>query len=382
MAITPPDKIPTWATNETNNSDPGAAKQAAGWSTNEAPSSGHINWLLNGMGGFIELFANTLKPQMAFWNTDFTANSPFGSITTYHITYLDTFQKWYAVTLQSGAAKAYESTDGVTWGSAKTLKASGASGISQWAEDGTNLYVAVDDTVYSSTGAVASLSSDSTFADITAVVGLTWDETNGVLIGAGAGPSFDRIETKNGAGSWTVRTTVATSTVVSLATNSSGKSVCTTDASEVFYTVNPEGGTWSTSTPPSILGGIIWSPSVGVFVATNSAHSMYFSDTGASFTDSGFDAYQIIENGEFLYAIGDKTTQDGEMRAYKQFQPSNAAVNHFDFATVGFRDYNNESDNAASSFYSANTFQGGQGRMVWLWDTGEKLAVSRFGASS
>lgn len=70
-----PTQVIGWATSDVNNVDPGVSLKSTGWPTDAIVTSGNLNWMLWGIGLWIQYLAGLLNETLQIPGTDFVAYS-------------------------------------------------------------------------------------------------------------------------------------------------------------------------------------------------------------------------------------------------------------------------------------------------------------------
>ena len=303
MATTPPTQIPTWGTDEINNTDPGAAKQATGWAVNEVPSSGHINWLLNGLGSAADFVTKVMAPYIAHSNRVYTGSVVWDTAPDRHRSnYLADTGQHYVINMNTaGVTNVYVSADGITWGGAQALGDSNSTTISSFCSDGVSAFVAVDEKVYQATP--TSFSEMYDFGGAENISGLVYDKNNSRFIAGGVGDIF---HSSSGI-SWTA-VTAPTNQIEHVAHNPiTGRTIAFEAGTfDIWYSDNAT--TWN-SYALTIDYDLVWySPRINRFCGVRTSDKkLAVSKTGQNwnvFSDVVVDG--VIDTPEFLL-INDRT---------------------------------------------------------------------------
>jgi len=292
MPTVPTTRIPTWADGAADVTDPGSSKQATGWIEGEAPAADHTNWLHNARGEWLEFIWRSSLPSIVALNLVDKNTSPFGSdILSVRILWEPTQEKFYA-TIQEGSTSdkiAYESTDGIAWGSGTTVNAddtaSGAVGIA-YCPDNARIGTASENGFHlSSSNAVSGFSQTptGTFSNINAAADVVWDDTNNLWIVSGAFTTAGYIETAAAAGtSWTTRHTEGSAIIGRLAHDRAGQTVAIIVGTDnMHYSSNATTWTQQTTGMSKSFTRVEWCPFASLFVAYNStSDTLYWSTDG------------------------------------------------------------------------------------------------------
>lgn len=317
MPTTPPDKIPTWGTDDLNNTVPGSAKQAAGWEVNEVPSSGHINWLFNQNGQMLEFLAEQIAPMAVVRNVKKEATSPFrSSCTATGVWYLPEFDKWYLYQWETTTSYWYESGDGgATW-SAPWSPAASHSGnqLSRPVTDGSVLRIIAGNVVYESgTGSLANMVAHSTLPTSYAVYehGFVYDSANSAWVAGCTVGGVDTGSARNVSGTtWNGTLLTVSHDIQSMDGDGAGRIIVSSrnDLGNVYYSTNGGSTYLLSTTPPHRFEYISWSEKLGLFLGINVSvgnnNELFVTLNGGTWWDTGLTCSNYIVSDEFVVCYG------------------------------------------------------------------------------
>jgi len=368
--------MPSWATDGgADVTDPGTSKQATGWIEGEAPAADHTNWLLNQQGAALDFYQQTLAPWIAHSNMHRTDSAKWGALASRHIgQYLPALDRHYVIQHDSdNDADAWDSADGITWSSATEIDP-GAGFISQFCDDGTDLFVGVANNLYkSTTGLVTNLTY---YADLPGNVhaGLVYDKVNGYFIMAGG--SNDIYYSATGAtGTWTSYTT-PTSNMKAIAHDpNTGRTIVYEDTTFDFY-YSDNATTWTPYSAATDYDYVIYSQGCGCFIGSASDQSIYKSETGsAAWLDTGLQAGVLIDTPDFLLAWDDVGNTWRALR-----NSPDTAANTLTVIELGGTTFSSEVMTYAYADVKSHHSCGG-GVLFFPWGT-HQLAYSQYGPST
>lgn len=368
LSKTPPDYIPTWATDGgAVVTDPGAAKRADGWLVNEVPSSGVENSLNKEQGNWLAFLQRLLAPQMAWQNIWMQSTAedtappswPNDRPEIYHQTYDAILGKHIVTWLDRSGGTAgngwYETTDGgLTWVDSQT--ALPGSPITEGAHGSNGQYIVTasqDDCFVSTTGSVANLAyvTDAiTPGDAGQVRAILWDPINSiwVIISNFSGtvittitgdPSVPGNWSKNVAtipGQVPVGAAIDPSTgfILLQTTGTTNYSYRSTDAAHTTWT---QGAGILNDTP---VGAVMFNEATKQFVGINTNGFQTFSDAGIPgfnwFGNGRSDIYNFLNSDDFLLTVTNATSFVSEVYA----------------RPIGFRDAAHMADSFLGTWYA------------------------------
>jgi hypothetical protein len=245
--------------------------------------------------------------------------SPFaatilGSLSVEYNELADKFYCTYIKTAAGGDCNAYDSDDGITWSSVKTVDASPAFPVcSQPASDGTYFAVGQDGTFNRSTDlTVANTVAYGTFANITKCTGLVYSTNDSLWIACGSnGTTTGYIESSPTGLTWTLRRTlVATHVPFSMDHDPVGgwyNVGCGTSTANTYYSTN--GTSWtqdSSNNPTNGLVSVMWYRKNDCFLGTDSVGNLYAStgNSGLTWFDTGLTGGYILRTDDDFCIVG------------------------------------------------------------------------------
>ncbi len=388
----PTIRFPSWATDGgADVTDPGSSKQATGWIEGEAPAADHTNWLHNTRGDWINYLFESLAPYIAHSSRVLSGSRPWGTSThsRWIGQYLHALDRFYAIEDNSAASDAitWDSTDGITWSSSTTID-SAVTEISNFTDDGTNLYVIADNVLYrSTTGLVTNLASFDTLPAIAGTgCGLVYDKVNsrfiytadGTIYSSADGLTWDSYTVPDGP--MTLAHNPQTGFTVANQIDSG------TLIGDFFYST--DGGViWATDTSGTTMDNMIYAASCQCFVGRDSSTGVLRcsrgDDVAALWDDMGIEADAFVNTPEFLYMWNDTGTDDHK-GWYAFRNRAGEDVASINAMYLGSSDYTSDVHSNAinttnSYFCGGNTTGKTSGFLCYPYSSNKAIAYSQYG---
>lgn len=318
---TPPDYIPTWATDGgAVVTEPGAAKQAAGWLNDEVPSAGNMNSLMKENGGWTGFMQKLLAPHLGFGNILYTPDQPWGTLqlTKWHISYSSGLGKYYGAYQRAASNETicFETVDGVSF-TTLTIP-SGTGGSSRMVTDGANLVIIANESeLYTSTtGSVTGLTSRGNgLPALRADWHLVYDAVNDFYVACDSFSNNTCIRLNNAVddvsvpGDWANTPTLPAtgSNVNGLAAGPHGR-ILQTRVNGTAWTTDA-GATWSENLGVDNYSQPVWSPATNSFVAAGTATKQLhiwpeWSGFNGASVGLGIVVDGIMSHDDFLLVVG------------------------------------------------------------------------------
>ncbi len=378
---TPPDTFPTWGTDGgAEITDPGASKRATGFLTAEAPAAGHMNHQLNRIGGWLTYLRDQVGARIAFASIDRKGTTPWNTTSTnLFINYLPGIDRWYCA-IEGTDGDVWDSADGETWSATKQLDATTTT-LTQFVELAGDVHVGVDVQIYkTTTGLVTNMASVSaTFANITALTGLLWDETNSLWLACGTAGANGHIEAVAAPGWAFTNMETFTSNFRNIAINqTTGKSVAITSTDTVYTSSN--GTTWTANTTPAIaFNGLHFNVALGLFAAIDANNQLHLSvdGTGAWAIPSAFpDVHNVIDSPEGLVVFNayNAAADPGGVFVLRNAEDKD----NYDVEYLGRIEASSDANIISKSWDDGDSISSGNHQWVFPYSTTHQLALANY----
>lgn len=298
----------------------------------------------------------------------------------------DKFYCTYVTSGEPGDCNAYDSDDGITWSSLKTVDASAIYGAcSQPASDGTYFAVGCDNTFYRSTNLlVTNTVAYGTFANIVKCTGLVYSTNDSLWIACGTnGSTTGYIESSPNGTTWTLRRTmVATHTPSSIDHDPVGGYYivgCGASINDTYYSTN--GTSWTqdtTNNPASGLTNVMWYRRNDCFLGTDTAGNLYAStdNTGTAWFDTGLTGGYIMMADDDFCIVGNAGGDSSfyGLGATNQVIGADAITrNHSGYMHQGFEPFQVSYGSSRGGRY-----KGGKGVIGWPTNANGKYLYARY----
>ena len=299
------------------------------WAKNEAPNElfftddtgvdQNISWWMKNLASITGGFS--------VCNNAEQKTSPFATLISGYLSceyneLADKFYCTYVTSGEPGACNAYDSDDGITWSSLKTVDASATyAACSQPASDGTYFGIGCDNTFYRSTNLlVTNTVSYGTFANIVKCTGLVYSTNDNLWIACGTnGTTTGYIESSPNGLTWTLRRTLtATQLPFCIDHDPVGGYYivgCGTTTNLTYFSTN--GTTWTqdvSNLPTNGLVNVWWYRKGNIFLGTDSVGNLY-----ASRTSSGLEWFDTTLTSGYIMMADDDFCLVGNGAATSSF---------------------------------------------------------------
>jgi hypothetical protein len=380
---TPPTHVSTWA------ADGGADKALPA-----SPTTGHavgdktdfnsdLNYVVKNLVDWADFNISVNAARVAFNNVDYNNTENFGvsSLSASHMTYDALADRWYHSARRSSNLEPWDSPTGLdgTWTLGTVLSAATAEDMTPLRSNGTYVGVGIDDEFFLSTDLTVSNlpgTATSTFNAITQVRDLIYDQDSGRWFAVGASSSGTQSVCESSAdGSTWVQELVLGGSILmrSISHDNAGGGVITTDTPTVnYYITGGMEGAWSgaTTDPATAIYQTVYAPSLGLYIGTDTANSIFFSEDGNNWHDTDLNAGEVFVTDDFV--LMGLTSPNRTAYAFTRAALSRTS---YTFQDLGF--WAVDGNNA----WDANTTVecGSSGKLIFCHGVSDVLATSVYG---